>query len=100
MDYKNRFTTAQVIVTLVMIPVSIIYDGWILMTMWRWFITPLGVAGLSLLQAGGLSLMLAAIKPKTSSEITRDNYWEKLVESIVRPLIALILAWYVHSLMI
>ena len=70
----------------------IILDGFVLMTLWLWFVVPLGPPAITIGHALGLSLMLALATANTQ-RIKRKINVEFWVERYVVRLAALLLGW-------
>lgn len=44
------------------LPISAIFNGWVLSIMWKWFIMPFGLPSISIAEAIGLSLIFSFLK--------------------------------------
>lgn len=86
----------KIIVTLFVIPVSIIYGGFVVSILWKWFIAPIFLLQhLTITQAIGLSLFITyfTINKETPSEAS----WEILISyMLMKPTIALASGWVVY----
>lgn len=81
-----------------------IMDGWVLATLWRWFIMPLfEVPALTLLEAIGLCLIVGYLtvnftQAKDEREST-EKVADALTRSFVYPLVVLGVSYVVHRFM-
>lgn len=97
----DKVTTAscfgQIILVLILFPVSAFIRAWAIATLWAWFIVPaFGVQELSYKTALGLGLVAAIIHPMespTSNEekTTTQRWGEAFGRGIVVPLILVLL---------
>lgn len=54
-DAKNKFTIGTV--TLLLVPVMIVVNGYVLSVMWNWFCVPLGMIQIGAAHALGISVL-------------------------------------------
>jgi len=90
------------LVVLIVFPALVIYDGFILKTIWNWFIPEIfGITPLTIPQAIGLSLVIAYFKPSKSSD--KDDDENPIVTHLIYPiaqgLFILFLAWITFQFM-
>lgn len=79
---------------------AIISSGYALSMMWKWFITPLGVQEISIIQAVGISSMFGMIKGVSFDDDDRDmNAWMKTLILIGAPLLSLGFGWVLYQFM-
>lgn len=71
---KDKFTILTIIGIFLIIPLSAILNGFLLMSLWFWFITPLGVIPLTLPHAIGIGIIANLFKKNVT-----DKDLDKLV---------------------
>lgn len=90
-----------------------ILRGFVLATMWRWFVVPLGVAQIGLAQAYGIATLAQfatislAVKPadvmaddRDATDAERSRYIVRnAINTFLYPLIALLFGYIAHELM-
>ncbi len=89
----------NIFVLLICLALSCLYCGWILKTMWAWFIVPLGVAPINLAHAIGLDSLLTIYRFHRSD---RDNDYEWYISALGMALVYLVLliiGFVAHSFM-
>jgi hypothetical protein len=89
---------------LLTVPFSLILNGWVLSTLWGWFVTPLGAPIISLPNAIGLSLIVFYLFPKNKEQEDESESSERrLVKSVFKafgvPIFACVFGWIVHQFM-
>jgi len=80
--------TAAIIVPLAML------RGFVLSTMWAWFVVPLGLPAIGIALAIGLSLtvgLFSGLSPKRD-----EKPWVQIAAGFVAPLLTLFCGWLVH----
>jgi hypothetical protein len=66
---------AVIVAVLLTIPIAIV-RGVVLVALWDWFVTPLGVASISIPQAIGLALIVGFLIPtQTRDDENHDSVW-------------------------
>ena len=58
--------------------VALVSIGWVLWSMWGWFIEPMGAPSLGFWQAVGLGMLIIYLKPSRPN--TTDDGWELVVK--------------------
>lgn len=82
-------------ISLLLLPIALIWKGWILATLWKWFIVPVFDMPILLIsQAIGLATVWSLLSP--SSNRDDDKPFALLESSFIKPLILLIIGWIVH----
>lgn len=104
-DKELTATMAGCLIATVAIAAGIALNGWALMTLWGWFVVPLGPPAVGLWHALGLSLlcqMLTARRPapKRGDETGLRHQLGLLAYAVLIPLLALGLGWCAHQLML
>jgi hypothetical protein len=93
------------ILLMVLIPVAVIWQGFVLSKLWEWFLVPLGVHGIGVTQAIGV-MVLVGLCAHQSKNIKEE--WEKdieqvsvqfLVYELLNPLLLLVIGWISHLCM-
>lgn len=89
-----------VLIAVVMVIPLILLRGFVLSTMWSWFVCPLGIAPISFSLAVGLSLVVGLFH-------VPDYYDKSLSESLktvgmiyLGPIVSLIFGWVVHLIVV
>jgi len=85
----------------IVIPASIIMNGWVLSIMWKWFVVPLfHLPELTIAYAVGISMVISLFKDKSS--VTQNNeksLSEKIISAFtyafIVPLLSLGFGWIV-----
>ena len=97
MEKDLKTLTVLVILSLISIPLGIFLNAYTLLYLWLWFIVPLGVPAIGMVQAMGIMLvkgfMMAKYLPKTQEDETEASKIEKfkgaLFFTLSMPIIAL-----------
>ena len=88
----------------------ILWSGWVAATLWSWFLVPIGVPALTVLQAAGICVILRfltfnvnlsdlALAVKQSKEEATKQMWMTTGMLIVVPALTLFSGWIIHLLM-
>lgn len=88
------------IITLGLIPISYLLYGFVLKTMWAWFLVPLGLPSIGLGTAIGIRIMYTLIEYNTHSpeeEDTVKKFIIALATMVFKPLICLGLGYLAHT---
>ena len=76
---------------------SCFFSGWILQSMWNWFIVPFGVMRISLAHAIGLDAMFTIYRyNKNSQKKDKAEFWMGVIGSVVVHLILLFVGFLAH----
>lgn len=91
----------NILILLAAIVLSCFFSGWILKTMWTWFIVPLGVMPIGLAHAIGLDSLFTIYRYQSKK---RDNESQKsifvsLVGIVLVNLVLLLVGLIAHSFM-
>lgn len=92
---------------LILTPITIVLNGWVLSILWRWFIVPtFSLTPLSIAQALGLTCVLrlfAASRTKLTEEDREMSLVPYVIQqsgtSIAVPLMGLLYGWIIHLFM-
>jgi hypothetical protein len=90
------------ILVLALIPLVIIFQGWVLTVLWSWFVAPtFNLPELSIAVAIGLSLVVSMFKTYTASnkELTQNEKLTNALATVLVPLFTLFFGWIVHLFM-
>lgn len=80
--------------------VSCVFSGWILQTMWAWFVVPLGVSPLSLAHAVGLdSLLTIYWYGSAKASKNSEEFWSNVCKAVSAHLILLLVGFVAHLVM-
>jgi hypothetical protein len=89
------------LVGLATIPIGVIWSGYVLSVLWRWFVVPwFGLAPLSVVQAIGLALVIGFLTHQHIKNDYEDSTTELIYQiamAIFRPAFALFFGWIVKS---
>lgn len=78
------------------IPVAL-YFAWAASHLWIWFLVPLGLPPLSILQIWGIGLTISMFRPKIDAEKTNtDNWLGALTAIIVGPPLTLAIGYAIR----
>ena len=86
---------------LVLFAVSIYLSAYTAQYLWQWFVVPvLSVPVLSILQAMGFAMFVRYLTKSPTYYVEReDAYKDKLIHSIMHPVLALGVGYLIHSCM-
>lgn len=84
---------------------SAVLRGWVLSWLWLWFIVPLGAPDIGVAWAVGISVLMSMLaqSPKVDSDKGEDageKFAKAIALMLVSPLIALLVGWIAHSVMV
>lgn len=83
----------QIIVSLLIL----IMGGYVLSLLWSWFIVPLGVSGISMVQAMGINLIAYFVKGAKSSN--PEQLDKTLIERLSVIIAAFVMGYFIHLFM-
>lgn len=97
---SNRNSRALAVVGTIVMSLAVgflylAYIGWILMTIWNWFLVEIGIDEINILPAIGISLIVSLLTIKQLDKSTKPNM-ENVSVSLVTPLAILLYAWIFH----
>lgn len=72
--------------------------GAIIMFMWNWFVVPLGLPMIGLVQALGLDTLITFIVT-TRVNTNPDPFWDRWITAITYALLTLFVGWLLHFFM-
>lgn len=95
-EYKPSGTEA--LLALALIPIQVLWSGWVGMHLWSWFAVPFGAPVVTVMQAVGLSLVISWMAGKnirtTTPTETREAWWTYvLVKPFAGPLLWLVISF-------
>jgi hypothetical protein len=96
-EHKNLLAVfGQLCGILILIVVNLIFDGWVLKTLWTWFLVPLfPVRALLISEAIGVALVAALLTHQFSKQEEGD-FGKRLAWSMTAPALFLFTGWCVH----
>lgn len=98
--YKSCLVS--ILIMLAIVPMSIL-NGWVLSTMWGWFVVPtFKVAALGIAPAIGLSALVGYVCKHTNEDIKNDNkkpVGERAIIAMLTPFFLLGVGYIVHLFM-
>ncbi len=95
-------TRVAVVLSLVWLPIGLVYGAWATALLWNWFVSPLlGVTTLTMVQALGLELFLQAARYRYDPDVSGPDKVRYLLRRIFSNMatLAIIVAigWVVHN---
>ncbi len=87
---------------LLLFPAIIAINGFVLQSLWGWFLVPLGVPYIGVAKAIGLSVLAhmfvwQAEQPDSNGE---KPLWEQFLKILMRPAFTFAFGWIVHQFML
>ncbi|WP_261643105.1 hypothetical protein [Erwinia mallotivora] len=89
----------QVAAVIIIFIVSVFYHGFMLLTLWAWFIIPFGMPPLTLPWAIGLSVLIGSIKGWPETDGRDESIWFTLLKTYAAVTLYLVVGWFVHGFM-
>lgn len=89
---------ATLIAIFVMIPILMLEQGWVISTLWDWFIVPFGAPQVGIATAIGACLIASIVRLggyRTHQEATFEESISYLVRVFFMPLLAVAIGWVV-----
>jgi len=99
---KAIIGSITIIVALVgTIALAALIHGFVIMTLWEWFLIPIGLASIGLANAVGLGFFIRYLtwQPTFNSKGDKNKSDNKLVLIFVYPFVVLGLGWLAHAFM-
>lgn len=82
-------------VTLLCLPLLLIWDGFVLSILWRWFISaPFHLPEIKIAQAIGISIIVALVTATRQAK-DEDIWWIPAI-GVIKPAGLLLIGWIVH----
>lgn len=81
---------------LLLLPLLIPYRAWAIMTLWTWFVVPLGVPELTLKLAAGISLLSANLTYQLQFDDSRPSTTTVLITQLLHPLLIVGLGYLIQ----
>ena len=94
MNVGHRF-----IIGLLTAPPLALLRGWAVMTLWAWFVVPLGAPALTIWHAVGVSLIVGLLTYQVQYEPAdeaNELFWTRFSTAILAPLICVGWGWLWH----
>ncbi len=99
-DEKNLLACLGIVFGIILIPVMVIFQGWVLTILWGWFIVPTFRAPeLSIPVAIGLTLIVGMFKSYNTKQESTEEKLTSGIATILIPLFLLFIGWIVHLFM-
>lgn len=93
---------AAVLLTLLLMPLSIVWKGFVLTKLWAWFVVPLGLPEIGIANAYGICLLLVLFtvtKKPDSENVTMERFASSAFFALFLPLATWGLGAAVHAFM-
>jgi hypothetical protein len=87
---------AKAVLLFLWMPVGALISGWAMMTLWGWFIVPLGVRAIGMAHGWGLAMMVGLYTHHTPDK--REPF-DIIVSGLITILLVLGFGWIAHSFM-
>ena len=83
----------------VLLPLSALWQGWAVSTLWGWFIVPVGAPEIGVVTATGFALVLTALRMRRnkSGETTNSERFEAVAASIIIPPTLVFMGWIIKT---
>lgn len=81
-----------------LVPLSMIWSGYVLSVMWAWFLAPLGVPALGVAQAIGVSMTVQMLNrySRADEAAQSPSMWTGITHAAFTPAVALLMGWIVQ----
>jgi len=82
--------------------VSVVLNGWVLNTLWGWFMVPvLGLPQISIAQAMGIAAIVRLLTYQYTREVVEEGdevaaLTKEFIIVILQPFVVLLLGWIIH----
>ena len=92
---EGETTALSCIGMLVLIPVSVVLDGWALSVVWNWFAAPyLHTPGLAVVPAIGVRLVASLLQRYNAADYDiKDKWYVAYLRGVAIPLLAVGMGW-------
>lgn len=101
LDALNTF-----VLMLILTPVFLVIDGWILRELWTWYMMPLGIPGITLVHSIGLGIVFRMLTVRISDSRDKPEpgkllkyYTEQCYKRLLVLTLFIFLGWVVHQFM-
>jgi hypothetical protein len=93
MNDKTAAALLKFLLTLLMLPVGVVLNGYALSVRWGWFIVPIfGMPSLSIVTAAGLALVVSYLTHQLH-EKNNDGLSFTIVVTLIKPAFGLFFGW-------
>jgi len=93
-------TKTKAVLALLITPFSMMYHGYALSILWRWFVVPtFGIPALSIPAAIGLGLTIAYLTHQNIQEDESRPIEQAFALAVIKPTFALFIGWLVQFFM-
>lgn len=103
MSEKVRYKadSADIVMALTSMTLSVWLGGWVLATLWTWFMVPLGVTAITWLHASGLNVLVRLFQHGQDTAVYSEREFseEYIARPLIRPLAAFCVGAIVYGLM-
>lgn len=77
-----------------------LWEGYALMVLWRWFLTPLGLPAVGMAHAIGIALIVNLLTHQASSNaFDYERVEQSIAWSLIAPTVALVVGWLAKGAM-
>lgn len=101
MTIKTEKHPAAVMLAVVCTIASFPLSGYVIVTLWDWFIVPLGAVRIGVAHGLGIGFLVRymAMTPNVATK-ENDEWWMSSAMAIIWPLVVLFFAWITHWFMV
>lgn len=78
---------------------AVLFNGYVLLRLWAWFVVPFGLPPLTLPWAIGLSIIVSMAKGWPEGTSDPESPWFTLLKPYISATVYLALGWIVHGFM-
>lgn len=89
----------KTLIYLMLLPLFILWRGFALSVLWKWFIVPLGVPALSVPMACGLLVVVGVLTHKTRRADHMPEEHDQLLVALIMPPMMLFIGWIITLFM-
>lgn len=92
----KKFTWISIFILIGFLISLMCFHGYIISTLWGWFVVPLGMKPITFVHGMGISVFVGLFKTTIDkTTLTRQEY----IQAVFKPFTVLILGWIVHLCM-
>jgi hypothetical protein len=93
---KNKVTPLGFVLIVVAATISMLWTGYVVSQLWKWFFVPMGWRSMTAVQATGLYIIGQILNGKNTAPMPDD--WQRWVYALGVPTAGLIIGWAIKSI--